>query len=128
MDNNKRKFVDKFTMFAAKLGNEIHLRSLRDAFATMMPLYILAGLAVLLNNTVFTWIFSGDTLANVQYWGTVIANGTLNVSGLAMYVDLFNLDIQKILSTNLLIMVPMIVAYLAFILYHVKGKSILKKC
>ena len=22
MDNNKRKFVDKFTMFAAKLGNE----------------------------------------------------------------------------------------------------------
>ena len=82
MDNNKRKFVDKFTMFAAKLGNEIHLRSLRDAFATMMPLYILAGLAVLLNNTVFTWIFSGDTLANVQYWGTVIANGTLNVSGL----------------------------------------------
>ena len=53
--------------------------------------------------------------------------GTLNVSGLAMYVDLFNLDIQKILSTNLLIMVPMIVAYLAFILYHVKGKSILKK-
>ena len=25
------KFVDKFTMFASKLGNEVHLRSLRDA-------------------------------------------------------------------------------------------------
>lgn len=48
----------------------------------MMPLYILAGLAVLLNNTVFTWIFSGDTLTSIQYWGTVITNGTLNVSGL----------------------------------------------
>lgn len=75
-------FMDKFAMFAAKLGNEIHLRSLRDAFATLMPLYILAGLAVLLNNTVFTWIFTGDTLAAVQYWGNLITNATLNVSGL----------------------------------------------
>ena len=32
------KLVDKFTMFASKLGNEIHLRFLRDAFATIMPL------------------------------------------------------------------------------------------
>lgn len=80
LENNK--FVEKFTKFAIKLGNQVHLRSLRDAFATLMPLYILAGLAVLLNNTVFTWIFSGDTLNNVQYWGTMITNGTLNVSGL----------------------------------------------
>lgn len=78
----KQKFIDKFTMFAAKLGSEIHLRSLRDAFATMMPLYILAGLAVLLNNTVFTWVFSGDVLTTVQYWGNILINGTLNVSGL----------------------------------------------
>ena len=76
------KFVDKFTMTAVKLGNQIHLRSLRDAFATVMPLYILAGLAVLLNNTVFTWIFSGDTLAKVQYWGVVLTNATLNISSL----------------------------------------------
>ena len=81
MNMENSKFIQKFTMFAAKLGNQIHLRSLRDAFATIMPLYILAGLAVLLNNTVFTWIFSGDTLAQVQYWGVVIANGTLNFSG-----------------------------------------------
>lgn len=80
LENNK--FVEKFTNLALKMGNQIHLRSLRDAFATVMPLYILAGLAVLLNNTVFTWIFSGATLTNVQYWGSVIANGTLNVSGL----------------------------------------------
>ena len=66
------KFVEKFTIFASKMGNEIHLRSLRDAFATIMPLYILAGLAVLINNTVFVWLLSGDTLTGAQYWGTVI--------------------------------------------------------
>lgn len=84
MENSK--FVDKFATFAGKLGSQIHLRTLRDAFATVMPLYILAGLAVLLNNTVFTWIFKGQTLTNVQYWGTVITNGTLNISGLLIAV------------------------------------------
>lgn len=48
------------------MGNEIHLRSLRDAFATIMPLYILAGLAVLINNTVFVWLLSGDTLTGAS--------------------------------------------------------------
>lgn len=79
---NNSKFVDKFSAFAGKLGNQIHLRSLRDSFATIMPLYILAGLAVLFNNTVFTWIFKGETLSKFQYWGTVVTNGTLNISGL----------------------------------------------
>lgn len=83
---NNSKFVDKFAAFAGRLGSQIHLRTLRDAFATVMPLYILAGLAVLLNNTVFTWLFSGDTLSSIQYWGTVITNGTLNISGLLIAV------------------------------------------
>lgn len=76
------KIIDKFTIFASKLGNQIHLRSLRDAFATIMPLYILAGLAVLINNTVFQWFLSGQTLAGAQYWGSLIVNGTLNISSL----------------------------------------------
>lgn len=114
MENTKQKFIDKFTMFAAKLGNEIHLRSLRDAFATMMPLYILAGLAVLLNNTVFTWIFSGDTLASIQYWGTVITNGTLNVSGLliaatAGYYMAQNRDFKNPLTAAIVSMATLIV-------------------
>lgn len=71
MDNTKNSaFIQKFADFAAKMGNQIYLKTLRDAFATIMPLYILAGIAVLLNNTVFTWIFSGDMLANFQYWET----------------------------------------------------------
>ncbi len=81
MSLENSKIGDRFAIFAAKLGNQIHLRSLRDAFATVMPLYILAGLATLLNNTVFTWIFKGKTLANVQYWGTTLSNATLNFSG-----------------------------------------------
>lgn len=76
------KLIDNFTMFASRMGNEVHLRSLRDAFATIMPLYILAGLAVLINNTVFQWILTGDALTNAQYWGTLITNGTLNISSL----------------------------------------------
>lgn len=76
------KFIEKFTIFAGKLGNEIHLRSLRDAFATIMPLYILAGLAVLVNNTIFKWFLDGSTLEAAQYWGTLITNATLNISAL----------------------------------------------
>ena len=51
-----------------------------------MPLYILAGLIVLLNNTVFKWIFQGDTLTKFQYWGITIVNGTLSISGLIIAV------------------------------------------
>lgn len=75
-------FAQKFAGFAVKMGNQIYLKTLRDSFATIMPLYILAGLAVLLNNTVFTWIFSGHALEVCQYWGNLLINGTLNISGL----------------------------------------------
>ena len=76
------KFIDKFTEFVAKLGSQVHLSSLRDAFATIMPLYILAGLAVLFNNTVFQWILSGPALVSAQYWGNLLVNATLNISSL----------------------------------------------
>lgn len=47
-----------------------------------MPLYILAGLAVLVNNVIFVKILSGSALESAQYWGSIIINGTLNISGL----------------------------------------------
>ena len=64
-------------------GNQVHLRSLRDAFATITPLYILAGIAVLINNVVFP-LFPLDAagLANLQTWGSAITLGTLNVSAI----------------------------------------------
>ncbi len=64
-----QSFVDKFVEFSARLANQVHLRSLRDAFATVMPIFILAGLAVLVNNVVFPSIFAGDTLTQFKVWG-----------------------------------------------------------
>lgn len=78
------QFLDKFAAFAGKIGAEVHLRSLRDAFAVLMPLFILAGVGVLINNVVFPKLASGDTLANLQVWGNLISNGTLNIAGLAL--------------------------------------------
>ncbi len=47
-----------------------------------MPLYILAGVAVLFNNTIFQWFLSGPSLASAQYWGNLLVNATLNISSL----------------------------------------------
>ncbi|VPU88571.1 PTS system system cellobiose-specific transporter subunit IIC [Streptococcus pneumoniae] len=79
-----------------------------------MPLYILAGLIVLLNNTVFKWIFQGDTLTRFQYWGITIANGTLSISGMiiAVMVGYFlakNRDFENPLAASMLSLVSLIV-------------------
>ena len=76
--------MDKFTEAAMKFGAQVHLRSLRDAFAIMMPLFILAGLAVLINSVVFPKILSESALQTAGYWANSIANATLNVSGLIL--------------------------------------------
>ncbi|SJZ56002.1 PTS system, cellobiose-specific IIC component [Pilibacter termitis] len=73
---------DKFTAFSVKVGNQVHLRSLRDAFTTIMPMFIMAGLAVLINNVIFPWILKGEALSKFQVFGNVITNGTLNVAAL----------------------------------------------
>lgn len=77
-----QKVLDKFTDVSVKIGNQVHLRSLRDAFATLMPMFILAGLAVLFNNVIFTWLLKGETLAKFQVFGTALTNGTLNVASI----------------------------------------------
>ncbi len=82
--SKSQKFLDKFSEVAGRFGNQVHLRSLRDAFAMIMPLFILAGIGTLINNVVFPKIASGDTLAHLQVWGTLIANGTLNIAGLML--------------------------------------------
>ena len=77
-------FLDKFAEISGRIGSEVHLRSLRDAFATIMPLYILAGVAVLINNVVFPLFLSGDALANAQYWGNSLTQGTLSISAILL--------------------------------------------
>ena len=83
-DSRGSRFLDKFAEVSAKIGNEVHLRSLRDAFALIMPLFILAGVAVLFNNVLFPKIASGETLLNLQYWGNTITRGTLSIAGLVL--------------------------------------------
>ncbi|AEB07048.1 PTS system, lactose/cellobiose family IIC subunit [Coriobacterium glomerans PW2] len=70
--------LEKFSQIAAKIGNQIHLRTLRDSFATIIPLYVLAGVATLLNTSVFPLLLSGDALKYATLWCTAISNGTLN--------------------------------------------------
>lgn len=82
MSKEKRPFMDRFAEVAAKMGNQIHLKTLRDTFATIMPLYILAGLAVLVNSVILDKILTGDALESAKTWGSLIVNGTLNISGL----------------------------------------------
>lgn len=86
MEENQTSKFDKFVILATKIGNQVHLRSVRDAFATLMPLFILAGLSVLVNFVVFPWIFGEgtDNLATAQAFGNAINNGTLNVSGMLL--------------------------------------------
>lgn len=48
-----------------------------------MPIFILAGLAVLVNNVVFPWVFMGDTLTQFKV-GSAIINGTLNIAALLL--------------------------------------------
>ena len=77
-----KKFIDRFTEISIKIGNQIYLKSLRDAFAMIMPLFILAGIGVLINNVIFTLFFKGAILANFQTFGNYLVNGTLNIAGL----------------------------------------------
>ena len=79
-------FLDKFAEVSAKVGNQVHLRTLRDAFATLTPLYILAGIAVLINNVVFPLFFAKGSaeLAAFQGWGSAVTLGTLSSCALIL--------------------------------------------
>lgn len=77
-----QSITDRFVEISARIAGQVHLRSLRDAFAAIMPIFILAGLAVLINNVVFPWILEGEALTKCKVWGDVIINGTLNIAAL----------------------------------------------
>ena len=92
---NGQSFLDKFSEVSARIGNQVHLRSLRDGFATIMPVFILAGLAALFNNVLFTFLWSvnpaspgifpnADILATAQYWGAALSQGALSISAILL--------------------------------------------
>lgn len=86
--NGKDRIFEKLGVIATNLGNQIHLRTLRDAFATFMPFMMLAGFAVLINSVILepsgfmSNIIDPQNLATLQEIGTSIINGTLGVTTL----------------------------------------------
>lgn len=89
MNNSKKDALfEKFGMVATRLGNQIHLRTLRDAFATFMPFMMLAGFVTLINYVILEptgfmgKIINPDTLTTIQQIGVSIGNGTLSITTL----------------------------------------------
>jgi len=80
-----KKFIEKLSWLSQKLGNQIHLKSMRDAFATILPFIMLAGFMVLINNVIIkpdgfmSAIISSETLTTWQGLGNSIVNGTLGI-------------------------------------------------
>lgn len=83
-ESKGQAFLDKFAEVSARIGNQIHLRTLRDAFATVMPLYILAGIAVFVSQVLFPLFLSGDSLSAAQVWGSAVTLGTLNFAAVIL--------------------------------------------
>ncbi|WEV43577.1 PTS transporter subunit EIIC [Lactobacillus sp. ESL0684] len=82
MNENKMSLTDRFTEIAAKIGNITYLKILRDAFQVIMPMFVLAGLATLLNSVLFPAVAKGDLLIKLQNFGTLLNNATLNISAM----------------------------------------------
>lgn len=85
MASSNKKVLDGFINVAQRLGGQIHLRSLRDAFASIMPFMILAGFITLINSVILdpsgfmSHVVSSESLAHWQSIGISISNGTLGV-------------------------------------------------
>ena len=77
MDFMERKFVP----VAAKIGGQRHLVAIRDGFVAIMPLILAGSTAVLLKNTIFSWIAPLEVLIPIcdQVWWGSLAIMTLLV-------------------------------------------------
>ncbi|WP_099221736.1 PTS sugar transporter subunit IIC [Listeria costaricensis] len=80
-----KKFIEKLSWISQKLGNQIHLKSMRDGFATILPFIMLSGFMILINNVIIkpdgfmSNIVSPETLTTWQGLGNNIVNGTLGI-------------------------------------------------
>lgn len=90
----KEEWLNSFVNVTQKIGNQIYLRSLRDSFATIMPLFILAGLAILVNAVFLdptgfmSSVINENTMITWQNWGNIITNATLNIAGLLLALSM----------------------------------------
>lgn len=86
----KDKMMSSITWLAQKMGAQIHLSSMRDAFITLIPFLVLAGLMILVNNVLIkpdgfmSAVISPEILTSWQTVGNKVVNGTMNI--LAMLI------------------------------------------
>ena len=85
---DRDKVVDKLVYFAQKFSQQLYMRTLRDAFVVIMPIFTVAGIAIMINQVIFPFFAKGEALANLQIWGQLVTNGTLNIGGLAVSVTI----------------------------------------
>lgn len=95
MVSQKREAIlNKIVEVAQRLGNMIYLRSMRDGLMPLMPLFILAGLAILINSVfldptgIMKNIIPAATMTTWQNWGNLINNASLNIVALLFVIGL----------------------------------------
>lgn len=80
------RFIEALSIFAQKVSNQKHIMAIRDAFAAMIPITIIAAFFLLVNNVLLdpkSGLFK--FIPNVEHWlgiGTQIYNGTLGIMAL----------------------------------------------
>lgn len=96
----KEKLFQKIMWLAQKMGSQIHLRSMRDAFITLIPFLVLSGMMILFNNVVIapdgflSALISPDRLADWQTVGNKVVNGTMNILGVLIGI-LFSFNLAR---------------------------------
>ncbi len=98
----KSSKMEKVSEIAGTIGNNLYLRSLRDAFILAIPFLVLGGIAIVFNFIMFTpdgflsGVIEVETILKIQEFGTRILNGSMNL--LSIFVVLlfaYNIAINK---------------------------------
>lgn len=88
----KQTKLEKISEIAGAIGNNLYLRSLRDAFILAIPFLVLGGVAIIFNYVIFTpdgWVsnfIEAGTLSQLQELGTRILNGSMNILSILVAV------------------------------------------
>lgn len=81
-NSNNKSMIDRFVDFAGKIASITYLSVLKDSFTSIIPMFILAGFGTMFNSVIFPLFAEGEVLTQLQTFGTLVNNATLNISGL----------------------------------------------
>lgn len=96
----KDKLLQRIIWLAQAMGSQIHLRSMRDSFITLIPFLVLSGLMILFNNVVIkpdgflSAMINPDRLQHWQVVGERVINGTMNILGVLIGI-LFSYNLAR---------------------------------